>query len=60
MCIFKNLEEILKSWKIFEKMSGNPVHIKMSKIQKHLTRSTPGSLIKLNVTLYCLKKTLLF
>ena len=28
MCTFKNLEEILKTWKIFEKTSGNPDKMK--------------------------------
>ena len=27
MCTFKNLEEIWKTWKKFEKTSGNPVYI---------------------------------
>ena len=31
MCIFKNLEEIWKSGKNFEKMSGNPVKTQINK-----------------------------
>ena len=38
ICTFKNLEEILKTWKNFEKTSGNPGNVTRSKIIQTITR----------------------